>query len=86
MQIRPRIIVFSLMLAPALVLTGCTSTSKTAEKDTDDPTETVAAPLGSRIKRRSETNPVSQANRQQFEQERVQQGAIATGVVQSPGN
>jgi hypothetical protein len=73
-----------LLLAVAGGLGGCTSQPMTAEKEAEDPAVIADAPLGSRIKRRSDANPVSQANRQQFEQERVQQGAIQTGIVNKP--
>ncbi len=66
------------------LLGGCTSQPKSAGKEAEEPAVIADAPLGSRIKRRSEAGPVSQANRQQFEQERAQMGAIQTGVVQNP--
>jgi len=63
---------------------GCTSQTKTAEKD--DPNVVVEAPLGSRIKKKSNAAPLTGATREDIENARVSQGARQTGEFVRTGN
>ncbi len=73
-----------LLLAVCCAVTGCTSPDKTAGKEKEGPTELTEAPLGSRIKRKTTVNPITTSTREQLEQQRAQQGAIAAGMVNNP--
>ncbi len=69
-----------------LGLCGC-ATSRTEEEATpsSDRLATVEAPLGSRIKRKSDIAPRIGANREDIEQTKVRQGAIQVGVANEGG-
>lgn len=61
---------------------GCKTPAKTS--DTKDDTVATEAPLGSRIKKKKTANPISVTDREEIERQRVQQGAIQTGIVNNP--
>ena len=65
------------LLAVSGSFAGCASQTKTAEKE--DPNVLVEAPLGSRIKKKSNAAPLSGATREDIENARVMQGAQQTG-------
>lgn len=75
------------LLIAASGLVGCDSQTTNAEDKTARESEVVQeAPLGSRIKKRTKIAPVSEANRQDVENARAQQGMQQTGAVNRAGS
>lgn len=75
-----------IVAAASLAMTGCATTAKTDEQKNKDQRLAQEAPLGSRIRKKSNVAPVLGATRDDIERARVQQGAVATGAYQNPGN
>lgn len=67
------------------MLTGCVSKTETAEPDEGRSKVAGEAPLGSRIKKRTNVAPVSGATRQDIDNARVQQGIQQAGTVNRTG-
>ena len=67
------------------ILTGCASKPEKVEQEEEGSKVAVEAPLGSRIKKRSNVAPVSGATRQDIDNARVQQGIQQTGAVNRTG-
>lgn len=78
-------IVLSILLVGS-VLGGCATQPKQAEAENPAERVAVEAPLGSRIKKRTNITPVSGANRQDIDNARVMQGQHQAGVVNRGGN
>lgn len=74
----------SLLLVACWAMTGCITGDQTAAKEKKEPAALSEAPLGSRIKRKTTTSPTTSSTREQLEQQRAQQGAIAAGMVNDP--
>lgn len=74
----------ALSLAAVVALTGAGCASRTQKPEEGDAKQVVQeAPLGSRIRKKSNVSPVSGATRDDIERQRIQQGAIETGVHQN---
>lgn len=73
-----------LLVVLALSAAGCASTSETSADKKSDQRLVQEAPLGSRIRKRTNVTPVLGASREDIERARVQQGAIQTGIFQDP--
>jgi hypothetical protein len=84
-QNRFRAVPLQVLLIVSLGLGGCATATESAKKEApDNAVAATEAPLGSRIKRKTTVNPINSSNREMIEQQRVQQGAIATGMVNNP--
>lgn len=85
MQNRFRAVSLQWLLIVSLGLAGCASRTESAKKKApDDSVAATEAPLGSRIKRKTTVNPIDSATREMIEQQRVQQGVMEVGKVNSP--
>lgn len=72
-----------LAVTGTLGLTGCATTTGTDAAQDNRTAET--APLGSRIKRRSDVSPILGATREDLENAKMQQNARQAGAVNNPG-
>ena len=69
-----------------VLLTGCATKTETTEQKEDSSRVAAEAPLGSRIKKRTNVAPVTGATRQDIENAKVQQGIHQAGVVNRTGS
>lgn len=68
--------------AAVLVIgSGCASQSSAALDRKEKEAPLAEAPLGSRIKKRNNTAPISGAHREDLEQSRAQAGAVSSAIV-----
>jgi len=74
------------LLVIVFALGGCATQPKQAEAPEPNERVAVEAPLGSRIKKRTNITPVSGANREDIDNARVMQGQHQAGVVNRGGN
>lgn len=72
-----------LALIGSAALTGCATNTTKETAQENQPVE--EAPLGSRIKRRTNINPTAGVSREDIENGRVQDAARAVGAVTNPG-
>jgi hypothetical protein len=81
----PRTLRALVVLSAFLVVSGCATRTETSEQEEPKQKVAVEAPLGSRIKKRSNVAPVSGATRQDIENAKVQQGIQQTGAANRTG-
>lgn len=62
---------------------GCATSTEKIDDKKNEQKLVQDAPLGSRIRKKSSIPPVSGATRDDIERQRVQQGAIETGIQQN---
>ncbi len=70
----------ALISLTCFVLGGCAARTEEKPDPATGQSRTAEAPLGSRIKRKSDIAPVLGATREDLEATKLQQGAIAVGI------